>query len=275
MPEKTFPTIGRRTQVLAALAGLVALLAGLAIMSGPGNNAGAADAPAADQAVATEGGASAAGQAVYLGRPSAKRIPLCPQRCSGLAIVSGFQAKAGGVANAYQVPFVGKITRWRIKLGKPNASDMKFFQNRFGMQPQAAIGVLAKRTQNGQIVYKLRRRSQVQNLTNFLGKTATFNVPGIKVNKGDYVALLVPTWAPALSTPRACQLINTSGDVVNPTVCDQFNQNNSWVASRNRKTCNQKPNMKNSQAQTKINSVASYGCRFNGALTYGVRVESR
>ncbi|MBN8868595.1 MAG: hypothetical protein J0H66_01795 [Solirubrobacterales bacterium] len=265
MSAKTFPTIGRRTQVAAALAGLVALLAGLAIMNGPGNEAGAA-----------EGGASAAGQAVYLGKASAKRIPLCPQRCSGLAIVSGFQAKAGGTANAYQVPFVGKITRWRIKLGEPNASDMKFFQNRFGMQPQAAIGVLARRSQNGKVVYKLRRRSQVQNLTNFLGKTATFTVPGIKVNKGDYVALLVPTWAPALSTPRACQVINTAGDVVNPAVCDQFNQNNSWVASRNRKTCNAKKiNAKNSQPQMKINSLASYGCRFNGALTYGVRVESR
>jgi hypothetical protein len=268
MSEKTFPTIGRRTQVVAALAGLVALLAGLAIMSGPGN-----DAVAADHAVGAEGGASAAGKAVYLGRASAKRIPLCPQRCSGLAIVSGFQAKAGGVANAYQVPFVGKITRWRIKLGKPKASDMKFFQNRFGKQPQAAIGVLARKSQNGKVVYKLRRRSQIQNLTNFLGKTATFNVAGIKVNKGDYVALLVPTWAPALSTPRACQVIN--GSMVNPTVCDQFNQNNSWVASRNRKTCGQAPNMKNSQPQTKVNSVASYGCRFNGALTYGVRVESR
>src|SRR5690349_2846730 len=109
MSVKTF-RIGRGTQAAAALAGLIALIAGLAFINGPGNQAGAA------------GGVSAAGQAVYLGQASAKRIPLCPQRCSGLAIVSGFQAKAGGVNNAYRVPFVGNVTRWRIKLGAPTAS---------------------------------------------------------------------------------------------------------------------------------------------------------
>lgn len=257
MPEKTFPTIGRRTQAAAAFAGLIALIAGLAFLSGPGNRADAAP-----------------GEAVYLGQASAKRIPLCPERCSGLAIVSGFQAKAGGVANAYKVPFVGSITRWRIKLGSPTASQRRFFVNRFGEQPQAAIGILAQKEQNGQIVYKLRRRTQVQNLNRFLGKTATFNLPQpVKVNKGDYIALIVPTWAPALSVPPACQVVN--GSMRNPTVCETFNMNNSWVASRNRNTCNQVPNMKNSQAQIKVNSLAPYGCRFNGALTYGVRVESR
>jgi hypothetical protein len=265
MSAKTFPTLSRRTQVAAAAAGLIALLAGLAFLSGPGNRADAAP-----------------GEAVYLGQANAKRIPLCPERCQGLAIVSGLQAKAGGVANAYRVPFVGNITRWRIKLGSPDASQRRFFENRFGKQPQAAIGVLAKKEQGGQIVYKLRRRSQIQNLSRFYGKTATFNLPQpMKVNKGDYVALIVPTWAPALSTPRACAPLNTSGDVVNPAVCNQFNKNNSWVASRTRQQCfnpngSAKPiNMKTSQAQIKVDSLLPYGCRFNGALTYGVRVESR
>ncbi len=258
MSAKTFPSLGRRTQVVAAAAGLIALLAGLAFLSGPGNRADAAP-----------------GQAVYLGQANAKRIPLCPERCSGLAIVSGFQAKAGGVGNAYRVPFVGTITRWRIKLGSPDASQRRFFENRFGKQPQAAIGVLARKVVNGKTVFKLRRRSQVRNLTPHFGKTATFNLPGIKVNKGDFVALIIPTWAPALSIPRACAPVGSAGDVVNPKVCDQFNENNNWVASRDRSTCLQAPNMRNSQPQIKVNTLVPYGCRFNGALTYGVRVESR
>lgn len=268
MSVKTFPAVGRKTQVAAALAGLIALIAGLAFMSGPGNQAGAAP------------GAAAAGQAVYLGKASAKRIPLCPERCSGIAIVSGLQAKAGGVGNAYRVPFVGNITRWRIKLGKPLAKDMPFFENRFGKQPQAAIGILAKKVVDGQVVYKLRRRSQVQNLTSFLGKTATFDLPQpMKVNKGDFVSLIVPTWAPALSVPAACELIN--GKMKNPSVCNQFNLNNSWVASRTKKQCFRSDgsigpiNKNTSQPQIKVNSLATYGCRFNGAITYGVRVESR
>jgi len=257
MSAKTFTSVGRRTQIVAALAGLVALLGGLAILSGPGNRADAAP-----------------GQAVYLGQANAKRIPLCPERCSGLAIVSGIQAKAGGVGNAYRVPFIGNITRWRIKLGAPNMKQKRFFQNRFGEQPQAAIGILAKKEVNGRIVFKLRRRTQVQDLSNFLGKTATFNLKNpVKVNQGDYISLIVPTWAPALSVPPACQVIN--GQMKNPTVCETFNENNSWVASRNRNTCNQTPSKKNSQPQIKVNSLVQYGCRFNGALMYGVRVESR
>ncbi|MCB0870245.1 MAG: hypothetical protein KDB52_05380 [Solirubrobacterales bacterium] len=257
MSVKTFPTVGRRTQVTAALAGLAALLVGLAIFSGPGNQADAAP-----------------GKAVYLGKMSAKRIPLCPERCQSVVLVSGIQAKAGGVANAYRVPFVGNITRWRIKLGKPSAGDQRFFERKFGEVPQAAIGILAKKEVDGQIVFKLRRRTQVQNLTNFLGKTATFNLPRpVKVNKGDYISLIVPTWAPALSVPPACEIIN--GQMKNATVCDTFNESNSWVASRNRNTCNQIPNMRNSQPQIKVDSLTGYGCRFNGALTYGVRVESR
>jgi hypothetical protein len=258
MSAKTLQTVGRRTQLVAALAGLLALLGGLAILSGPGNSAGAAP-----------------GQAVYIGQASAKRVPLCPQRCSGLAIVSGFQAKAGGIGNAYRVPFVGKMTRWRIKLGQPNRMQTNFFTSRFGTKPQAAIGVLSQKKMNGKVVYKLRRRTQMQDLTKHLGKTATFNLPQpMNVNEGDYLALIVPTWAPALSVPRACQVVN--GEMVNETVCDTFNENNNWIASRNRKTCNAKViNRNNSQAQVKVGSLVPYGCRFNGALTYGVRVERR
>lgn len=253
--------IGRPIQILAGMAGLLALIAGIAFLSGPGNQA-----------------AAAPGKAVYLGQVNAKRIPLCPQRCSGLAVVSGFQAKAGGIANAYRVPFVGNITRWRLKLGSVNMDQRVFFEKRFGTQPQAALGVLTKRQQGGKIVYKLRKRTPTQGLNRFLGKTATFDLPQpMKVNAGDYVALIVPTWAPALSVPPACQLVKVNGktQMKNKAVCDTFNANNSWVASRERSTCNVAPTRQNSAAQIQINSIAEYGCRFNGALTYGVRVESR
>ncbi|MCC6755331.1 MAG: hypothetical protein IT199_03040 [Solirubrobacterales bacterium] len=257
MPEKTFPVAGRRTIIAAALGGLIALLCGLAVLNGPANRADAAP-----------------GQAVVLGAANANRVPLCPERCSGLAIVSGFQAKASGQGNAFRVPFVGRITRWRLSLGDPTASQRQFFQRRFGNQPQAAIGVLAKVVRDGRITYKLRRRTALQGLNRFMGRTATFNLPRpMNVNKGDYISLIVPTWAPALAVPPACQIVN--GAMANPDVCNRFNRGNSWVASRNRSTCSQTPSMNNSQAQIKVNSYFPYGCRFNGALTYRVRVESR
>lgn len=266
MPVKNLPNVGRRTQAVAALAALIALIAGLAFLTGPGNELNAAP----------------KNKAVVLGAANAKRIPLCPDRCSGLAIVSGIQAKAGGHASAFRVPFVGNVTRWKISLGKPDAGQRAFFQTRFGKLPQAAIGVLAKKVVAGQVTYKLRSRTAIQGLNRYLGETATFTpAKPLKVNKGDLVALIVPTWAPALSQPNACSVINTQGDVKDPAACDAFNKNNSWIASRSRAQCldasgNPRPiNMKNSQPQTQVDSMMPYACRFNGALTYQVRVESR
>lgn len=256
MTAPTSPVSGRRAAA-AALAAFVALTLGLAMAIHPGS-----------QAVA------APGETVELGAVNAKRIPLCPERCSGLAVVTGFQAKAGGVAHAYRVPFVGNITSWRLTLGKPNRNQRKFFERNFGTRPEAAIGVLAKRVVGGKVVYKLRYRSQIQGLNPFLGKTTTFDLEEpIRVNKGDYVALIVPTWAPALAEPPACELVD--GKMRRPGVCKTFQKNNSWVASRDRTTCMKSPSKATSQPQIKVNSLVAYGCRFNGALTYGVRVESR
>lgn len=217
---------------------------------------------------------AAPGDSVYLGAANAKRAPLCPSRCSGLAVVSGFQGRAGGIGNAYRVPFVGQITRWRLALGKPNRSQRKFFQRNFGDRPEAAIGVLAKRTVGGKVTYKLRRRSGIQGLNRFLGTTATFKLARpMKVNKGDYVALIVPTWAPALAEPAACEI--TGGKMRRPAACEKFQKNNNWVASRDRSTCKSTPSRETSRPQLKVNSLVAYGCRFTGALTYGVRVVGR
>lgn len=257
MSVSSLPAARRRTRITAALAAISVLILGFALAGTSANQATAAP-----------------GHSVYLGAANAKRTPLCPTRCSGLAIVTGFQAKAGGVGNAYRVPFVGQITRWRLTLGKPNRSQRKFFKTNFGARPEAAIAVLAKTVVDGKPVYKLRRRTRIQGLNRYLGKTATFDLATpMKVNKGDFVALIVPTWAPALADPPACEIVD--GKMRRPTVCKNFQKNNSWVASRDRSTCMKRPGKNTSQPQLKVNSLVSYGCRFNGALTYGVRVEGR
>ncbi|MBN8867943.1 MAG: hypothetical protein J0H98_10350 [Solirubrobacterales bacterium] len=271
MSDKTFPTVGRRTQVIAALAGLAALCAGLAFFTGPGNQAGAAD----------DATTAKAKQAVILGANGPVRDPLCPSRCTGVAIVSGVQAQINGAGQPFRVPFKGKITRWKLALGKPNASQRDFFQTKFGERPEAALGVLKKTRKDGKAVYKLRKRTAVIGLNRYLGTTASLPVKHpLAVNKGDIVALIVPTWAPALWTPAACDLVKdtATGEMVkkNATACANFTDDYSWVASRDKSTCSKPINMKTSQAQLKVGSAVPYGCRFRpGQLTYRVRVESR
>lgn len=261
MNTSTFPGAGARPRSVVALLAFATLLAGLAGLMGSAGQA-----------------AAAPGKAAYLGAISAKRIPLCPERCQGVAIVSGIQGKAGGKANAYKVPFNGEITLWRLTLGNPNMEQLQFFRKNFGNQPQASLGVLTRNT-GGKPGYRLKYRTRIQGLNRFLGKTATFKLPKpLRVNKGDYVALIVPTWAPALSVPPACEEVN--GKPVRPAICKKYQAGNSWVASRKLSQCEDssgKPmpiNPSTSQPQLKVNSIMPYQCRFNGVLTYGVRIES-
>lgn len=228
----------RSSRVIAAAVAIFALAGTIAVLGAPGNQANAAPK-----------------QAVVLGAAGAKAEPNCPQACTALAIGSVLQAKIGDAGNAYQVPFVGQITQWKLALGSPSRSDWMSFKERFG-SPKAGIAVLRKFNFDGKIRYKLRRRSPLVGLGRYFGKTPTFKLAQpLRVNKGDFVALVVPTWAPALS-----QSTDTDG---------------SWVVSRDRSTCNQAPNMQNSQAQLKVGTFAPYGCRFEGIATYRVRVESR
>lgn len=240
MSEKIFPTAGRRLQRIVAVSGLAAMLGGLALVSGSENRADAAP---------------KATQAVLLGQAGLKARPNCPDACTAFAIGNILQAKIGNVANAYRVPFVGKITRWNIALGKPVRRDWLQFKENFG-PPKAGLAVLRKVKVNGKVRYKLRKRTALQGLGRYLGSTAAFTpARPIPVNKGDFVALVVPTWAPALSQSKT--------------------SNGSWVVSRKRTTCMQSPNKMNSKPQLKIGSLAEYGCRYTGIATYRVRVVSR
>lgn len=245
MSEMNFPTMGRRAR-MAVAAGLIALLACLALL-------GSADNPA--KANSENQVKRAPSQAVLLGQAGLKARPNCPDQCTALAIGNILQGKIGDVANAYRVPFAGKITRWNIALGKPIRKDWLMFKERFGA-PKAGLAVLRKVKVKGKVRFRLRVRTALQGLGRYLGSTAGFTpARPIPVHKGEFVALVVPTWAPALSQTKS-----TDG---------------SWVVSRKRSTCMESPNMQNSKPQLKLGSLAEYGCRFTGIATYRVRVVSR
>jgi hypothetical protein len=221
--------------VVTAAFGLVvvALVAALVLATGGSSSAGAAD---SDK------------QTVTLGAVGSMPAGQCPKSCEALAVVSGIQSRIDGVGTPFKVPFSGKITKWQLGLGKPNKSQRQFFEQNFGKKPKAGISVLKKIKVDGKTKYKLRKRSPIQGLNKDMGTVATYKRDKpLPVNKGNYIALTVPTWAPALAS-------------VGLSDADY-----SWRASRNPKTCSKPINRQTSSPQTKKNSQRRYGCSFSGA----------
>lgn len=232
----------------------------------------------------SSGDANAEEQAVkakrteVLGAVGQMKTPMCPQRCEGLALVTGIQSSINGVSTPFRVPFNGKITKWKIALGKPTKSQREFFETNFGARPEAGISVLKKVKVDGKVQYLLRRRSPIEGLNRSLGTVTSFSLKKpLKVAKGNYVALTVPTWAPALWTPNACQYVEGSTTVmVDAAACTRVRENYSWRASRDRDKCTPAQLKATSRPQQEVGSKRAYGCRFDGSqLLYRVKISNR
>ncbi|MBK8295490.1 MAG: hypothetical protein IPK93_12330 [Solirubrobacterales bacterium] len=253
MSERTFESNRKSRLFFAAILGAALLVA--AFTFGSANNANA------DSSVS----AKKARKSKVLGAIGAMPEPLCPLNCSGLAIVSGYQAKIDGVKNPYRIPFNGYVTKWKISLGSVNKSQRDFFEEKFGPKPKAGISILKPVKVRGKRQFKLVKRSPVEGLNKYLGDVATIRLDRrIKVKKNWVVALTVPTWGPALAR------VMTGAKPSKPDT--SYN----WRAGRERDTCAQEPNLKNSVPQTKPKSKRAYGCRFSAEqLTYRVKVTNK
>ncbi|MDX6680672.1 MAG: hypothetical protein QOG94_711 [Solirubrobacteraceae bacterium] len=120
----------------------------------------------------------------------------CPINCQAVTRSTGYQAKVGPVRELYRAPADGRIVAWSIALGKPGPKQTAFFEERYGGPAQAAVVVL-------DVGKKLARtvvaKGPLQKLTGFFGQTVQFPLAQtLRVRKGQYVGLTVPTWAPAL-----------------------------------------------------------------------------
>jgi hypothetical protein len=150
------------------------------------------------------------------------------------------------------VPREGTIVAWTITLGKPNSTQIKFFNSNEGGAASAAIAILRPQPKPN-LTFKLIAQSPVVQLQTYFGKTAQFPLAStIQVKKGDIVALTVPTWAPAL----ALGYPNTT----------------SWRASRPRTQCS---STSAQTVQSQIGSTVQYYCLYRTArLTYSATLIS-
>jgi len=180
-------------------------------------------------------------------------VPSCPASpCLAVSRTTGFQVKVGAVHNPLSAPRSGTVVAWTIMLGKPNSTQIKFFNSNEGGPAEAGIAILRAVTKQ-RLTYKLIAQSPPVKLEPYFGKTAQFPLETtLPLKKGDVVALTVPTWAPTLALG--------------------FGNDTSWRASRQKSQCT---TTSSQTAHTQLGSSVQYFCLYQTArLAYSATLIS-
>jgi hypothetical protein len=188
-----------------------------------------------------------------IGATSPVTLPSCPASpCLAVSRTTGFQVRVGKARNLLGVPRAGTIVAWTISLGKPTATQIKFFNTNEGGEAEAGIAILRPQKKPN-LSYKLIASSPPVKLQPYFGQTAQFPLETtLQVKKGDVVALSVPSWAPALALG--------------------FGNDTSWRASRPRTQCT---STSSQSTHTLVATAVQYYCLYQTArLTYSATLIS-
>ncbi len=191
--------------------------------------------------------AAAPAKITELGQLADGVLGVCPLDCQAVSRTTGYQAKVGPDRTLYQAPADGRIVAWTIALGKPGPKQTAFFNERLGGEPQAAAVVLAA---DKKLVRRVVAKSPLQRLTAYLGTVVQFPLETtLRVRKGQYVGLTVPTWAPALQLG--------------------LGSDSSWRASRAKRVCTDDNITSIQTALVGSRSAAEFGCLYRTTrMTY-------
>src|SRR6476646_8394911 len=197
------------------------------------------------------GFAASAGEArsgrttVILGQTATEPDPSCPELpCQAIGSVTGFQVSNGQARSPFLVTHDGTIKAWTLTLAQPTNKQRSFFNGFFGTPPEARLAILRRIPGTNPPRYNLRSQGSVKVLTPYFGQTVKFG-SSLPVEKGDIVAITVPTWAPAFS--------------------QELPSNEVWRASREPGTCTNSTDIRQGEPQEKLNSRATYGCKYSTA----------
>ena len=200
---------------------------------------------------------SASARIIELGA-QADDAPLnCPgtteSPCVAAVRMTGYQGRSsGGPKNPYYIRRDGNLIAFTVRLAKPTAEEIKFFEDNFGTPSTARISVLRRgTTRKTRLDHRLINQSDTFELDRYFGSKPTFvfDKP-IPVKKGNWIAITVPTWAPLLSTNLA--------------------RTNWWRSSRAKGSCEPPKSLKQF-AMEDLRQVNQFGCTYHGArLLYTV-----
>lgn len=187
----------------------------------------------------------------------------CPEDCQAITRTTGYQTSSGEVRNPYFIRRDGYIVAWTITLGKPTAEQISYFQDSaagsLGLgRPSARISVVRPgTTKKNRLMHRLLRASPVERLDRYYGSSPSFFLEEpIRVERGNVVALTVPSWAPAFAVG--------------------LGRNFSWFSSRHK---TEEPDENGSRcgdvsqdaAQEAVGGLRRYECRYRTArLLYTV-----
>ena len=206
---------------------------------------------------ASAGAARAPATTVTLGQTATVPDPSCPELpCQAIGSVTGFQINNGQTRLPFLVPHDGRIKEWTLTLAQPTNKQRSFFNGFFGTPPEARLSIVRRVPGTNPPRYNLRSQGSIKVLTPYLGQTVSFG-SSLKVEKGDIVAISVPTWAPAFSQGLAAS--------------------NVWLASREPGTCTNSTDIRDGEPQETVGRRATYGCRYTTArlLYTATLVESK
>lgn len=220
---------GRRV-ARSRLALLLAAVACLSLLSALASGAGAA---------------TSSGTTVVLGGTGNMPDPSCPASpCQAVGSVTGFQVSTGQGQLPFLVRKKGKVKSWTLTLSQPTDSQRSFFNGFFGTPPEARLAILRRVPETNPPRYNLRAQGSIQVLSPYLGQTVKFGA-NLPVEKNDIVGLTVPTWAPAFA--------------------QGLSESDAWRASREPGMCIDSTDVRQGEPQQKLNTRATYGCRYSTA----------
>lgn len=120
----------------------------------------------------------------------------CPKNCQAVSRTTGYQAKVGPDRSLYRAPADGRIVAWTIALGKPGPKQTAFFTQRLGGAAEAAVVVLDP---GAKLAQRAVAKAPLMELTDYFGESVQFPLErSLRIKKGQFIGLSVPTWAPAL-----------------------------------------------------------------------------
>jgi hypothetical protein len=177
----------------------------------------------------------------------------CPDDpCLAAYQMTGYQERSEGkTSSPYYVRRDGKIVAFTVKLGKLAQVQIDAFDSRIGSPSSVRLTIVRRgKKKSRRNDHRVLAQSQVFEVDKYFGSSPTFVLDEpLKVERGSFVALTVPTWAPILA----------------PVTDDAL-----WRSSRPKGGCTTTATkLAPDSAQEKVGRLATWGCNYkNERLLY-------
>jgi len=190
--------------------------------------------------------ASTASAKMYeLGAASDGASVSCPDNCFVVTRTTAMQVRTGALRYPTTVPKSGRIVAFTLQLGSLSDRQIHFFNSTYGGTSRVQLTVLRQQARPARS-YEVVATTGVFKIQPFFGTTVQFPLKTtLAAQKGDIVALSVPTWAPVLAV--------------------NLPQENGWRASR-ASSCT---DLLTQTAQLTLGNSTQYKCLYQTArVTY-------